>query len=158
VNRVEGDLWTWHEKGYVLLIPTNGMLKRDGSLVMGAGLALDCANRYPWVSAMLGRLVRSGGNKVFYLGEGLVSFPTKEHWREPSTPARLAASAVQFAGLWQVYRWQQIALPEVGCGLGGMKWPEAENSLRPLLSLQAEIVVVSRNLEPKRNQSGGIQR
>ncbi len=69
----------------ILAFTTNGVVKKDGCLVMGRGIAYAVKQRFKGIDKALGRLVSEGGNRVFYLGDwnykgrqiGLVSFPTK---------------------------------------------------------------------------------
>ena len=36
---IKGNIWEYWKKGFNIVIPTNGYIKRDGSCVMGKGLA-----------------------------------------------------------------------------------------------------------------------
>ena len=40
MKEVKGDIWNFYNKGYWIVIPTNGTVKRNGEAVMGRGVAL----------------------------------------------------------------------------------------------------------------------
>ena len=58
-----GDMLDVIEQSHMFVISTNGILKRDGSLVMGGGIAKQIADRYPSIPAQAGELIKSGGFK-----------------------------------------------------------------------------------------------
>ena len=67
-----------------------------------------------------------------YTGLGVISFPTKHHWRAKSDLKLIENSAeklLNFAKIGLV--WKHIWLPVVGCGLGGLDW---DTQVKPLLS------------------------
>jgi hypothetical protein len=127
-----GDLWTYPAE--FRLVPVNGTLDSRGHLVMGAGVALRAKERYPKLPALLGRFVSKYGNRPFYCGlESIISFPTKRHWKDPSDPALIEASCTLSARIADKWRIKSIAMPRVGCGLGGLDWALVRNLLKPLL-------------------------
>jgi hypothetical protein len=74
-----GDFWLI--EGDYRCINTNAFLKK-GSAVMGKGIALQAARKYPGLGIILGKLIQINGNHVFHLGNGLISFPTKWNFRD----------------------------------------------------------------------------
>jgi hypothetical protein len=76
-----GNIWDFIGAVDAICIPTNGYIKRDGTSVMGAGLALQAKNRYPEVHKAWTRQLMSRGNSVAILheveGTSIVGFPTK---------------------------------------------------------------------------------
>jgi hypothetical protein len=133
--------------GNVVCIPTNGIVKRDGALVMGAGLAQQAANKFPGIASKLGRMVKAEGNIVHFAGDWkatnwqepyrVVSFPTKDHFKDPSSLDLIAKSAEQLVALADLNRyepgWQKIFLPKVGAGLGRLPWRDVRGLLAKLL-------------------------
>lgn len=100
-----------------LLIPVNCVG------VMGKGLALQTAQRYPQVLAPYRQMCRDGilvpgRPQVISVSEtqNLVMFPTKEHWRN--------ASRIEWIceGFQCLYIQGSVAIPRLGCGLGGLSW------------------------------------
>lgn len=69
-------------------ITTNGIVKKDGSAVMGAGIARYAREHFRDIDTLLGDKLQSSGNHAFDLGVWefenrkmrLVSLPTKNNW------------------------------------------------------------------------------
>lgn len=113
------NIWTMQG---IKLIPTNGIVKTNGTAVMGAGLAKQAANLYPELPAYLGSLIKQYGNRAFNLGNGLASFPTKYDYRADSDLLLIKHSAEEVVKLANKFGWQHILVPRVGCGLGKLEW------------------------------------
>lgn len=136
----EMDLWD-APPGAWIGITTNGVVKADGSLVMGAGVAREALDRFPGLDAELGRLVRSCGNEVFGVhvkGRSLFSFPTKDHWRDQSYPYLIALSARALARVAADLPNDTFYLPRPGCGMGGMRWAD----VKPLIDFLPDNVII----------------
>ena len=134
-----GDMWditaNWR------CIPTNGTLKRDGSLVMGAGVAQRALSRYRGLDIGLGRYIKKYGNRPFMIRAfGVISFPTKDHWKDPSTIAIIENSAKLLVELVSHHAMTGIVLPKVGCGLGGLDWSDVEPVLSEILDDRFTVV------------------
>lgn len=125
----KGNLWNFKADAYC--ITTNGIIKRDGRAVMGAGIALEALNRFPGIDERLGEYLNSEGNHVYILNYSpfVVSFPTKHDWRKPSSFSLIKQSAWELASLATDYNWSSVVLPRPGCGLGQLDW----NDVRPML-------------------------
>ena len=86
------DLWEYHAQGAYVVITTNRCLKRDGRAVMGAGVALQAATRYPELPYQYAEFLRREqcvegegvGGFAVYPGYRLILLPTKLQWRDPS--------------------------------------------------------------------------
>jgi O-acetyl-ADP-ribose deacetylase (regulator of RNase III) len=107
--------------------------------VMGKGLALQFKAAFPanfreYAAACQRSEVMPG--KVFVHETGhitnphyIINFPTKRHWRDKSriedieTGLRSLRHEILSRGI------QSVALPAIGCGLGGLRWSE----VRPLI-------------------------
>lgn len=136
MKEVIGNLWDQSSKNpYWIVIPCNGFWKKDGTAIMGAGVAKEAADLFPGLSAYFGGLLQKYGNIVLPLGswgqeeETLISFPTKQHWREPSNLRLIEQSCRQLYELWQETDNPYIItvfLPRVGCGSGGLSWDQVK--------------------------------
>lgn len=64
-----GDMWVFAGTRLqpVVVITTNGFVKRDGSAVMGRGCAAQAAQRWPDIPKQLGHLLQTKGNHVHQL-------------------------------------------------------------------------------------------
>ena len=131
-----GDLWTFGDHPDARVITTNGVVTSDGRAIMGVGTARQAADRYPGIAQLLGELITTFGNHparlVLIEGTWIVSFPVKHHWRDPASPALIAASARELVELADQYNWQQIVLPRPGCGAGQLSWPVVQPIIEPI--------------------------
>lgn len=113
--------------------------------VMGKGLAAEFKRRYPsafneYQDACDKGLLRPGRCLVSYLeGDGprfAVQFPTKLFWRHPSKLAYIEAGLEDMVRLVSLHSISSIAIPALGCGLGGLSWhavqPVIEQAFAPL--------------------------
>lgn len=116
------DIWALHDSGFWVVVPTNTCKKKDGSAVMGAGLARDAALRYTDLAARYGESLTGGRAYLAVPERRLLLGPTKEDWRKP---ARMELVEKLLA---KVKRWcdknpnEAAAVPALGCGLGGLSY------------------------------------
>jgi len=114
----------------IICITTNGILKQNGSAVMGRGCAKDAADRWPDVPNILGRHLCSGRNVPYFLRNvelnrqqiQLWSFPTKNDWRKPSNIKLIARSALRMLTAADQHGFNCIVIPRPGCANGGLSW------------------------------------
>jgi hypothetical protein len=124
-----------------LCIPTNGHYTKSRGAIMGKGVALAAATRWPLIKFELARKLEKGGNRVHVLLEPydklynlpyyVLSFPTKDHWQEASKLSLIQRSALDLLKMTNLCGWQQVWLPRPGCGAGGCKW----STIKPLLEV-----------------------
>jgi O-acetyl-ADP-ribose deacetylase (regulator of RNase III) len=116
--------------------------------VMGKGLALEFKQRYPemfanYVARCERFEVKPG---VPYLWENdevqVLNFPTKRHWRENSQLADIEAGLQYLAKNYSTMGIATIAMPPLGCGLGGLLWSQVKPLIEKYLSdLPLEVFV-----------------
>lgn len=123
------DIWSYWGKA-VLVITTNGSVTRDGHSIPGRGVAGDAATRFPELRMRLGTLLQTGGNHVYEILPGLVSFPVEETPYSLPDTRLIRQSAIELRQLADQRGWQMIVVPRPGCGGGGLNWQE----VRPLLA------------------------
>lgn len=127
------DLWSWWDTGAWAVIPTNTQVRADGTAVMGAGLAKAAAARFPDLPARYGDHLARGDGFVAFPGWRLVCVPTKTRWSERSDIDAVADSAARLLG-WVLAREPgRVAVPALGCGLGGLDWAEVRPRLAATL-------------------------
>jgi len=112
----------------VFLITTNLMQRRNGTAVMGAGLALSAVQRRPGIDARYGEALRRG-ERVF-LDRDLVCFPSKDDWRTDSDPELIAQSARALIPIVLNHAFDFVLVPHVGARNGHLDWL---GLVRPLL-------------------------
>lgn len=122
-----------------ICIPTNGIVKKNGSAVMGAGLAKQAKNKWPGIDVQLGHYLSNLGNMVCGLLKipdkdcWVISFPTKNHWKDPADLELIKQSCEQLGVLADTFKWEYVFLPPVGCGLGGLSIDVVKPALEELL-------------------------
>ena len=136
-----------------ICITTHGDLRTNGDGMMGAGLAKAAAIRFPSIERCLGHHLRMRGNVPGLLGstdeKGLLplngsgrtlvlSFPTKNSWRQPSSLELIENSAKLLVQLVDAIQLPmegplRVYLPRPGCGLGGLIWADVRAKISPIL-------------------------
>lgn len=99
--------------------------------VMGAGLALQFREKYPSVYTAYNIACKQGRVRIgeMFVVEGtggtgtvtIVHFPTKEHWQAPSRIEYVEKGLISLVDV--VRGRSSVAIPALGCGLGGLPWP-----------------------------------
>lgn len=142
MNYVKGNLWNFHGANAPVCFTTNGMIKKNGELVMGKGIALQTKQRYPDVPLRLGQAVKAWGNQPFYFRDhNIISFPTKHDWRQPSDFDLIRESTINLRILTDYYSFGAVYLTPPGCGNGGLNWNEVEPVISPILDERFYIVL-----------------
>ncbi len=122
----KGNIWdhwsnTPKHRGCPICVTTNGILDRNGDLVMGRGIALEAKQKCPKIAQKLGQLVQLYGNLPFYLEEvNIISFPTKHHWKDKSDIRLIISSALKIKEMIPIYLLRQIYSVWPGCSNGGL--------------------------------------
>jgi hypothetical protein len=129
----------------LLLATGNGVVKGDGSLVMGAGAAKALARSYPHLPRVFGRMARNeprmvGGWHLYgvlalQVAPGLHAgvFQTKGDWKSPADLSLIAYSARKLAEWARKNPGVEVHLAFPGVGLGGLEEEEVLEVLEPIL-------------------------
>ena len=131
---VNKDMFTLLREYDAVAVTTNSVIKTNGELVMGAGIAKIFKNRFPTLPKELGRKITTYGNIPFLIklkGTNIISFPTKTHYKDKSQIDLIIESAKRIKTLTDKFYWTKVAIPAPGVGLGGLSW---ENEVYPALS------------------------
>jgi hypothetical protein len=62
MQELVGNIWDHHQDGWIV-VTTNGIIKSNGDAVMGAGIALEAARKFPDLPRQLGDRLRVIGVK-----------------------------------------------------------------------------------------------
>lgn len=101
--------------------------------VMGKGVALQFKQAYPhnfraYESACKRNEVRIGQMFVTYTGQFMprliINFPTKRHWKGNSSLEDIRSGLTDLVRVVREENIRSIALPPLGCGLGGLRWED----------------------------------
>jgi O-acetyl-ADP-ribose deacetylase (regulator of RNase III) len=129
---ITGDLWECHSKGAYVVIPTNTEFyetSKGPRAIMGGGLALAAAQRFPEIVYRYGEHLKSGKSRLISSDHRLILLPTKEYWRNPSIPSLIDSGCRALAKWAETHPGFEIALPALGTGLGALDW----NYIRPIM-------------------------
>lgn len=100
--------------------------------VMGKGLALEFKNRFPSMFADYQKKCLQHEVKIDrpYLWNGestqVLNFPTKKHWKDKSNLGDIKKGLQYLADNYDELGISSIALPPLGCGLGGLNWNDVK--------------------------------
>ena len=104
--------------------------------VMGKGLALQFKNKFPQIYETYRRDCGLGALKVgfcyfyhHYNGIVIACLTTKDDWRDMSKLEWVKGGIKQLRALMEDGHFSSVAIPQVGCGLGGLDW----NRVRPMI-------------------------
>lgn len=120
--------------------------------VMGRGIALQFKRTYPdnfaaYSAACKKEEVQPGRMFVFETGQAnhpkwIINFPTKRHWRSKSRIEDIELGLTALAKDIEELGIQSIAIPPLGCGLGGLSWSDVRAFIEQELSALEDVEVV----------------
>lgn len=101
--------------------------------VMGGGLAKQFRERYPEMNADYQNACARGQIQIGKMWNWyshpdkrwLINFPTKDDWRDPSKLRYVTEGLVDLRKVVEDLK-VSIAIPPLGCGLGGLEWKFVE--------------------------------
>lgn len=116
--------------------------------VMGKGLAKIFKDRWPemykayQVSCTTGEL--RIGQPTLWKGpeKWIVNFPTKEFWRRPSTYDYIDQGLGALQSNLKEWSVGSLAMPALGCGLGGLEWAEVKKLIVNRLETESILIEV----------------
>lgn len=161
------DLWT--TPADAKCITTNGYVKVNGNLVMGAGVAGQAQARYPNFPKVAGRAVTQYGNIVHAFrsdqlrqnnwsrynrsmthgsipvdDEWFITFPVKHVWYENADLELIKRSAHQLMDLLNepafLPIFKTVLLPRPGCGNGHLTWEDVKPVIEPILDDRVTVI------------------
>lgn len=140
------------EPTHVITLTTGDILKAETEAlvntvncvgIMGRGVALQFKKAYPanfkaYEAACRRDEVQPGRMFVFETGKltsprYIINFPTKRHWRGNTRLEDIDAGLEALVSEIKRLNIQSIAIPPLGCGLGGRKWSEVKPRIQKAL-------------------------
>lgn len=106
---------------------------------MGAGLAKAFAVKFPlmekdYKAYCEEKLLAPGSLHTYYSNIGLdpmiINFPTKDDWRNPSNLVFIDSGMEALTNLVFKFKLKRVAIPALGCGLGGLQWTDVHETIR----------------------------
>lgn len=120
--------------------------------VMGRGLALQFKNIFPdnfkaYASACKNKKVLPGSMFVYDIAAAvhprfIINFPTKRHWKQKSNIKDIEDGLSDLARVITQKGITSIAIPPLGCGLGGLDWPTVRNAIEKRLANLEDVHIV----------------
>lgn len=108
--------------------------------IMGRGIALQFKKAFPenfkaYEAACKANHVQLGKMFVYdlnrlYNPRFIINFPTKNHWKNKSRIDDIQTGLTDLVTIVQQYQIGSIAIPPLGCGLGGLNWED----VKPLIT------------------------
>jgi O-acetyl-ADP-ribose deacetylase (regulator of RNase III)/uncharacterized protein YwgA len=137
IKYVSGDLLTYPAEAIINTINCVG--------VMGKGIALQFKHKYPenfksYVKECKAGNVTTGKMLVYDCGmlsenpRYIINFPTKQHWRNNSKIEYITSGLDDLIKVIEQYKIKSIAIPQLGCGNGGLEWDEVRQIIIEKLS------------------------
>lgn len=127
-----------------ICVTTNGIIKANGHAVMGRGIALQANNLYH-VSGTLADHLKAHGNVPANLGvfDGvyILSFPTKNDWRDDSDINLIRNSAHLLVELADKLHLKHVYLPKPGCANGRLNWNDVKPVIQAILDDRFTVVI-----------------
>lgn len=127
--------------------------------IMGRGIALQFKKTYPENFKEYQKACKAGevvpGKMFIYTNSLLINpkyiinFPTKRHWKGKSSIDDIKDGLIALKEDIINYNIKSIAIPPLGCGLGGLNWTEVKSLIDNILSdiNDVEIIVYEPNNE-----------
>lgn len=122
----KGNMWDVFHKTDVFMITTNPIIRKDGAVVMGRGIALEAKTRFPQLPYDFGKQLNSLHPEIDqrfvgpignYDGTDICFFMVKNHWRNNAELSIIASSCFY---LKHGFRWKDkridLNFPGIGNG------------------------------------------
>lgn len=127
--------------------------------VMGKGLALTFKNKFPGMYNDYVKRCKTNkfkiGEPYLYRNEGVpdvINFPTKRHWREPSYITDIENGLDYLVNNIDEWGIDNIGMPTIGCGLGGLDWQVVYSLLEEKLGNLKQIFYIYSSNKPVVNK------
>ena len=72
----------------------------------------------------------------------IINFPTKDHWRGKSKIEDIESGLVALVEEVKRHNIESIAIPPLGCGLGGLDWPEVRSRIEAAFAIVPDVHVM----------------
>lgn len=153
ITYVSGDIFKSNVEAIVNTVNTQG--------IMGKGLALQFKKRFPDNFKAYEKYCKSGqlfiGNMFIFQTNTLsgpryiINFPTKKSWKNKSKIEDIRQGLASLVHDIQHLNIRSIALPPLGCGLGGLSWHEVKQAIEDAFANQNHLEVLVYEPLPGKN-------
>lgn len=139
-----GNLLTENAEALVNAVNTVG--------VMGKGIALQFKEKFQGNFDLYKNACQNGKvevGRMFITQTGLLSnpnyiinFPTKQHWKDSSKIEYIISGLDDLVKSVESLKIKSIAIPPLGCGLGGLKWTDVKPLIVSKFSVLKDLEVI----------------
>ena len=144
IKYVTGDIFKSDVEAIVNTVNTEG--------IMGKGLALQFKKRFPDNFKAYEKFCKDGllfvGNMFIFPTNALsgpryiINFPTKKSWKNKSKIEDIRQGLSSLVRDIQALKIHSIAIPPLGCGLGGLSWNEVKQAIEEAFTDQNQLEVL----------------
>lgn len=142
-----------YTKGNILESNTEVIINPVNTVgVMGKGLALQFKQKFPtnykiYKEACKNQTIDIG--KLLLVDESnlerkkfIINFPTKKHWRNSSKIEYIEEGLKDLVRIIETQSFESMAIPALGCGLGGLEWESVKLLIEKQLGNLEEIEII----------------
>ncbi len=156
-----------YKKGNILQEQAEAIINTVNCVgIMGRGIALQFKQMYPenfkeYKQACDEGSIEPGKMFIYSIGKlfnpkYIINFPTKRHWKGKSNIQDIKSGLIALKEDIKRYEIKSIAIPPLGCGLGGLDWNEVkpliEQTFKDLTDVEFIIYEPSNNIEQVKNK------
>jgi len=132
----KGDMWSALDHADLFLVTTNAMVRKDGALVMGRGIAREAATRYTQLPYEAGKWLKVSGLQRSFYGvlrpypqldhpmHKLGLFQVKFHWADDASLDLIANSTQVLRDLIEEEGYEDVHLNFPGIGNGRLSYSD----------------------------------
>lgn len=146
MNIIKGNAWKLLKDYDALCVTTNGMVKKDGTQVMGRGIASQAKKRYKGIEKVHGTILKKNGLKVQQIWYdnnydcAILAFPTKHNWYEDGDIELIENSCYELMEYIDRKRYKKVILPKPGCSNGNLDWKKVKNVIEDILDERVFVI------------------
>ena len=145
IKEIRGNLLEANAEAFVNAVNCAG--------VMGKGIALQFRQKFSedyfkdYKCACQNGDLTIGKVQVYSLNSKtnpsfIVNFPTKNHWREKSRIEYIKSGMQSLVETIEKYKIKSIAMPALGCGLGGLDWDNVKSLIEKAFAQMPDVEVL----------------
>lgn len=144
----QGDFFSIAEelKPQVLVVTTNNVIRKDGRLTMGAGIALEFREKFAELDREFADLIKDRTPNIYSVREFagyqaiIYSLQTKFHWKNPSDMSLIIKSCAKLRTFVDDLNIKSVLMTRPGCGNGGLDWDEVYKYIKDIFDSRFTIV------------------
>ena len=130
-----GDMFTCFDEVDYFVVTTNAVIKNNGTLVMGAGIAKTVRDRWPGVDLAIGKAIQAHPHPWFYgflKGQKLCAFQVKQAFNDKADMALVEESTKQLKADAEANSDKLYALNFPAIGNGGLPYKQVMSVIQTL--------------------------